>query len=114
MNENLDINAIRQLLNRSLSQLDQKTLAGLQGARRHALQYASVHTPSPVLAWVDTHLRRHMPARHHAAAAWFAIALLVAGLLGGIGYYWQQANDNSDQVDIAILTDDLPISYYVD
>jgi Protein of unknown function (DUF3619) len=114
MNENLDFKAIRQLLNRSLSQLDQTTLAELHAARRHALQHASFYAPSVVLTWVDTHVLRHIPARRHAAATWFAAALLVIGLLGGISYYWQQANDNSVDVDIAILTDDLPINYYVD
>jgi hypothetical protein len=113
MNENLDFKAIRQLLNRSLMQLDQSTLDKLQEARRHALQHASSYAPSMVLTWVDTHVLRHIPAKRHAAAAWFAVALLVIGLLGGISYYWQQANDNSDEVDIAILTDDLPINYYI-
>ena len=40
--------------------------------------------------------------------------LLAASLFSGITY-WQQAIDNdTGDVDIAILTDDLPIQYYVD
>jgi len=40
--------------------------------------------------------------------------LLAASLFSGIAY-WQHVmdNDTSDE-DIAILTDDLPIQYYVD
>lgn len=43
----------------------------------------------------------------------FAAALLLIGLIGGAGYYWQQMYDNGDESDIAILTDDMPINYYV-
>lgn len=113
MKENLDTDTVRQLLNHSLSQIDQATLSRLREARNQALTHTPAHAQSPVLAWIDTRLHRLLPAKHHATA-WVAMALLVAGLLGGIGYYWQQSHDNNIAVDIAILTDDLPINYYVD
>ncbi len=103
MNENLNIDAIRQLLNRSLGQLDQPTLDRLREARVAALARAPART-SP--SWRAFTIR-------HAMATRFATALLVVGLLGGIGYYWQQSYDNNAEADIAILTDDMPINYYV-
>jgi uncharacterized protein HemX len=112
MNEHMNNDGIRQLLDRSLSQLDQSTLARLREARQHAVRRAA-HSQSPAQAWLDTHFSRFIP-RRHATATWVAITLLIAVLLGSAGYYWQQTSDADTAVDIAILTDDLPISYYVD
>jgi hypothetical protein len=41
------------------------------------------------------------------------VALLIALMVGGALYWQQQAYDHDD-VDIAILTDDLPIDVYLD
>ncbi len=113
MNENLNPDAIRQLLNRSLAQLDEDTLARLRAARQRALQRASDRERSPIRAWISEHMYANAFVLRHAMAAKFAAALLVIGLVGGIGYYWEQIYDNSDEADIAILTDELPINYYV-
>jgi hypothetical protein len=114
MKENLNIDAIRQLLDRSASQIDQTTLSRLHEVRSQALTRVPTHVQSPVLAWIDTHFRYFMPAKRHAIATWIAVVLLIAALLGGIDIYWQQSYDKNAAVDIAILTDDLPINYYVD
>lgn len=104
MNENLNPDTIRQLLNRSLDQLDQTTLSSLRRARAHALQRHA--TGSAYGRW-------QLVATHNAAVAWFAAVLLVIGLSGGVTYYWQQTQDNSE-IDLAILTDDMPIDVYTD
>jgi len=104
MNENLNLDAIRQLLNRSLGQLDQPALASLRHAREQALQR---HTPGGVYG------RWQLVATRNAAVAWFAAVLMVIGLSGGVTYYWQQTQDNSE-IDLAILTDDMPVDVYVD
>ena len=104
MNENLNLDAIRQLLNRSLGQLDQPTLASLRKAREQTLLH---HAHS------GGHARWKLGARRNAAVTWFATLLLVVSLFGGVTYYWQQTHDNSD-IDLAILTDDMPIDVYVD
>ena len=107
--DKLNTGAIRQLLNRSLAQLDGRTLDGLRTAREHALQrHASARARSPLHATLSSYLLWHTPALR------FASVLLVVGLIGSVGYYWQQSQDNSEDVDIAILTDDLPINYYTD
>lgn len=113
MNEHMKPDAIRQLLNRSAAQLDQDTLARLREARQRALQRAAERANSPLRGWIGAHLRGNAPIRRHSIATRFAAALLLIGLIGGAGYYWQQMYDNSDESDIAILTDDMPINYYV-
>ncbi len=112
MNDHLNPDAVRQLLNRSLAQLDQDTLSRLRSARELALQRASAHPASRLRAWFGVRVNPAFFWRH-AMATRLAGALLVACLVGGAGYYWQQTNDNGDEADIAILTDDLPINYYV-
>ncbi|HMC13295.1 MAG TPA: DUF3619 family protein [Gallionellaceae bacterium] len=104
MNENLNLDAIRQLLNRSLGQLDQPTLASLRKAREQALLR---HTHS------GAHARWKLGTKRYAAVTWFATLLLVVSLFGGVTYYWQQTHDNSE-IDLAILTDDMPIDVYVE
>lgn len=101
MNNYLNTETIRQLLNRSAGQLAPQTLAGLRAARaqallRHAPEKTSRH-------WLSTRGRR--------MAAAFATVLVTVSLFGGIAYYWQQ-QDSSD-VDMAILTDDMPVDVYV-
>ncbi len=102
MTEKLNIEAIRQLLNRSQAQLDDATLACLRKAREQALLR---HAPG-----VHTHWR--WAEMRHPAATWFATLLLAICLFGGVTYYWQQTHDNSE-IDLAILTDDMPVDVYV-
>ncbi len=115
MNENLKPEAVKQLLNRSLAQLDQPTLANLREARMHALErYEARRVMNPSLAWISDHIHWHASTHHHRTQFWIAAVLIVACLLGGIAY-WQQTTDNdTSDVDIEILTDDLPIHVYVD
>ncbi len=103
MTENLNIEATRQLLNRSLGQLDQSTLASLRQAREQALTRHSA---------AGAHVRWSLGTRHPSLATWLATVLVAIGLFGGVTYYWQQGRDSSD-VDLAILTDDLPADIYV-
>ncbi len=102
MNEYLDIENTRQLLNRSLGQLDQSTVAALREARERALSRHAAHERAQ---WGFGSVRR-------PAATWLATLLIVAGVFGGMAYYWQQTHDNSE-TDLAILTDDMPADVYV-
>ncbi len=103
---------IGPLLDRSTAQLDHDTLDRLRDARRVALQHQRAAQQVPVLAWLHEHglAHHHKHKSHH----WGMIALLVIVLFSGV-IYWQQAyeHDHSD-IDIAILTDDLPVDMYVD
>jgi non-ribosomal peptide synthetase component F len=115
MSMKLNTKEIKQLLNRSAAQLDNGTLDKLQSARRTALQYQQTEQQAPVLAWLTEHgVIHHHSAPFHKAYNLGMAALLLALLVGG-ALYWQQSydHDHSD-IDIAILTDDLPVDMYVD
>jgi hypothetical protein len=115
MNRKLNTKEIQQLLNRSAAQLDKGTLDKLQSARRTALQYQQREQQAPVLAWLTEHgVIHHHSTPFHKAYNLGMVALLIVLLVGG-ALYWQQSyeHDHSD-IDIAILTDDLPVDMYVD
>jgi Protein of unknown function (DUF3619) len=116
MNRELNLERVRQLLNRSTAQLDETTLTLLCEARTHALeQHASRHAHT--LAF----LGHGKPAAHwyamgarHKPYLWAAGLLLVACIVSGIAYWQKVPNKDTSDVDIAILTDDLPLQVYID
>ncbi len=118
MNENLNTESIRQLLNRSSCRLQQPALARLRDLRTQALARYDEHVNAPVFAWTgaaSTSLG-HTVSPHRGHYYYYcAAAVLLAALLFTGTTYWQHVteHDNSE-VDIAILTDDLPIDAYVD
>ena len=114
MDEKLDPEFIRQLLNCSLDRIDQSTLANLRSARQRALGHHEARSGTlPLFAWSDGHEIFHASAVRQRVY-WFGAILLAASLLGGIAY-WQQARDDASiDEEISILTDDLPIQYFVD
>jgi len=113
MEENWNPESISQLLNRSLLRLDQPMLACLRSARKQALdRYEARRAALPLFAWAGEHIIWHESA--HRRYYWIGAILLAASLFSGITY-WQQAMDSDTSAeDIAILTDDLPIQYYVE
>jgi hypothetical protein len=99
MNNYLNTDTIRQLLNRSAGQLSPKTVASLSAAREQALLR---HAPGKMgHHWLDNRSRRLATA--------FATLLITVSLFGGVAYYWQQQDSD---VDMAILTDDMPVDVY--
>ena len=115
MNKKLNTESIRQQLNRSSAQLDQSTLGRLREARAQALARYDARSTAPVFAWVGALTGNMHTANSHRSHYYLAIAVLLAAFLYSGATYWQHAadHDNSD-VDIAILTDELPIDAYVD
>lgn len=111
MDEKWNPELIKQLLNRSLAQLDQPTLARLRAARLQALnRYETRSATLPLFTWASDNVNWHASAHRHRIYYWRGAILLAAVLFSGIAY-WQQATDNdTSDVDIAILTDDLPHS----
>ena len=103
MNEYLNTDTVRQLLNRSAGQLDQPTLDCLRKAREQALLR---HAPDKKRArWADA---IRFGAKRHAVLTAFASLVLTISLAGGVAYYWSDTSD----LDIAILTDDVPVDVY--
>lgn len=107
--KSVNTESIRQLLNRSVARLDPPTLKHLVGVRTQALDRYGALATQPVFAWAGFGHFGHSRMHYWASAALLAFFLL------GAASYWQQTaeHDNSD-VDIAILTDDLPMDVYVD
>jgi hypothetical protein len=99
---------IGRLLDRSAGQLDRSTLNRLETVRHLALQKQRISGRAR-----DGELslgRLHLPGY---AFNWI-VAAVVAGLLVINLSYWNHTfeRDHSD-IDIAILTDDLPVDVYV-
>ena len=110
--KNMDPGKIAQLLNLSTQQLDASTLSALNSARQSALKRQTVHVPVLALGtgrethhWVPDSIQQ-----------WVVAGLLVATFMVGIGF-WHNINVKEPQaveLDVAILTDDLPIEVFVD
>jgi len=117
MNQKLNTESIRQLLDRSSVRLDQPTVVKLRDAREQALARFDARGTAPAFApsfaWLGALTGSgHGSQRSHY---YWAAAVLFAALLFSTTTYWHHVteHDNSE-VDIAILTDDLPIDIYVD
>ncbi len=111
MNIKLSNKEIGGLLNRAAQQLDRPTLDELRTARQHALQNQRVASP----AWVSRNGLLHGQLQLSQRALNWIIVGVVASLLVINLTYWERTyeHDHSD-IDIAILTDDLPVDMFVD
>ena len=115
MNEKLNTESIRQLLNCSSAKLEQPALARLRAVRMKALARYDNRSTAPIFVLADNFSGSGHSSISHRSQYYWAFALLLAALFFGGVNYWQHAieHDNSE-VDLAILTDDLPIDAYVD
>lgn len=105
---------IVQYLDYGAEQIDQETARHLLSARESALShYRNKPEPAWGLAWVG-HAGVRFGGRRFDARYLIAIAVLAIGLVGAI--YWKHqapANDIAE-IDLGLLTDDLPINAYLD
>lgn len=103
--------AIARLLTRATEQLDDDTVAALRRARNFALKRQTLN--QPVFALSTGH-DIHWPIPH-TPHQWMAMAvLLIVMLAGGIGYWHHAQEYEMSHLDIAILTDDLPMEIFID
>lgn len=102
---------IGHLLNLSANQLDRDIANSLYVARQQALQRQRASTP----IWTNQNGLLHGHLRLSPRALNWVIAAVVVSLLAINLSYWNRMveRDHSD-IDIAILTDDLPVDMYVD
>lgn len=109
---NLNHEKIKHLLNRSVIRLEQPVLARLRNAQDLALLRYEARRASPTFAWAGNFTDAGgTPQKIRFLAA----AVLLAAILLGAASYWNQVADNdTSDVDIAILTDDLPMHVYID
>ncbi|MGC2166736.1 MAG: DUF3619 family protein [Gallionella sp.] len=110
MTSELDQGKIAQLLTQSSMQLDEDTLSKLADARHKALSRQRAHAPAAVLSggsWAH-HL---VP---HSANQWLVTGALVVLFLFSAEYLQHTQDQQISEIDVAILTDDLPIDVFVD
>lgn len=110
MSAELNPSKIKQLLNQSTMQLDQSTLSALGQARQKALDRQRVRVP----VFVPTTGRWTHNLLPHTAQQWLS-ALALAAIIAGSAGYWQHSQEQQiNELDVAILTDELPIEVFVD
>ena len=110
MNIKLDTNKIAQLLTLSTRQLNEATVSALASARRNALKRQTAHSPVYALTtgrWTHSLIP-------HSAQQWVVAGLLAAMLVVGTSFWHHVQEQQTDELDVAILTDDLPIEVFVD
>ena len=110
MTNELDPRKIAQLLTLSTRQLDESILSALVNARQNALKRQSVRAPVFTL---DTGHGTHSLIPD-SVQRWVVAGLLIATLAVGISYWQHIQEQQTDELDVAILTDELPIEVFVD
>lgn len=107
--------SIKALLTCSSNQLSSATLDKLRSSRTHALNRQRTYT-SPVLSWIYAHTG--LPVMHNLTRPLpllISSIMLAALLLGGGSIIDQYVNEHEiSEVDMAILTDEMPLHVYVD
>lgn len=110
MTDKLNHEKIARLLTQSSRQLDSGTLTALSKAREVALQRQTLRVPVFSLTtgrWAHFLL----PLSAHQ---WMPAVLLAVMFAVGAGYWHHAQEQQIDELDVAILTDDLPIEVFVD
>lgn len=107
INTQINTEQIARLLTQSAEQLNEPTVYALASARRNALQRQSSRSPVFMLA----------PARWVTAG--MAAGVLMVMLVGTGSYLHHEQQDQAREqqisdLDVAILTDELPIEVFVD
>ncbi len=105
---------IKQILDNSSKQLSPVVIERLRKSRSLALEHQRSYT-SPVLAWVGAHSGYFHASRFSKSVNLAFAVLFITCLLSGLAY-WHSYSKERDivDVDIAILTDDMPINVYLD
>ncbi|MEO8342231.1 MAG: DUF3619 family protein [Gallionella sp.] len=112
----LDPKKVAQLLTQSTRQLDDATLSALGNARQNAMKKQLVRAPFFAPTPASLHTSAGWTARllPHSAQPWIAAGLLAVLLGIGAGYWQHLEEQQIDELDVAILTDELPIEVFVD
>ena len=111
MNTNFNPDKIAQLLTQGTHELNADTLSALKRARLAALERQAAPEPAPVLALAHGWLHRLLP---HSTAQWWMAALLAASLTVVASCYHHTRDQQIGELDVAILTDELPLEVFVD
>lgn len=115
MKYDTNTNLIKELLNTSTTRIAPATLENLRNARTRALEHQRTRHSVPVLAWLGHHDGRHDSFHISKPYSWIIAVLFVACLISGASFWHSYTTEHEiNEVDIAILTDDLPIHALLD
>jgi hypothetical protein len=115
MTHDINTQKIRELLNISSSQLSPQTLEKLRIARTHALEHQRVSHSLPVLAWLGHHGSQKDSFHFSKSVNWAVAVIFAACLISGASYWHSYTTEHEiSEIDMAILTDDMPLHVYVD
>jgi len=107
MNIKVNHKEIAHLLDRSADRMDSDTAKALQLARHKALQHQRA-TPSAWMSWDGVLFG------HRRALNWGIAAIVTTLLLVNLTVWQRSPEHNRGHIDIAILTDEMPVDVYVD
>lgn len=103
----IDPKRIISILNKSTERLDTTTQHALQRARNRAM------ATKLSAGWHDGTMGLHLTSllgRH-----WLAMSVIAIALIAGSTSYWHHSQQHAaTHLDLAILTDDLPMEVFVD
>ena len=112
MNELYFTFKIKQHLNRGLQQLPPATVSRLANARELALQRQRVAEKRSVLATAGSFIQHHIDSLHLKQVL---LALAVAAGVATYTYWSAEQNIfELEEIDSALLADDLPVAAYAD
>lgn len=115
MKNDIDTQLIKELLNKSTSKIAPTTLGKLRGARTLALDHQRSQRSVPGLAWLGFNGGQHHSFHKSKSMNWAVAALFVACLISGATFWHNYTTEHEIcEVDVSILTDDLPIHVYLD
>lgn len=115
MKTEINTKLVKELLNSSTLQLSANTLEKLRGARTRALDQQRTQQSVPVLSWLGHQNSKHESFHKSKSMNWAIAALFLACVISGTTFWNNYTTEHEIcEVDIAILTDDMPIHIYLD
>lgn len=109
--QSIDPKRVTALLTHAASQLDDNTLTVLKRARGIALERQVSNQPVMVSS---SGLGMHWPISFSVRQWLMASLLVMAVLIGYMGYWHHEQESEISQTDVAILTDDMPLEVFID
>jgi len=110
--QDLNHTRIAELLTQSSEQLDNRIVSSLRQARAVALQKQRLREPVLSLSTIGHRVHALMP---HSTHQWLATTMLLATIIVSVTSYCQYSQEHQgSHLDIAILTDDLPMEVFID
>ena len=116
MKSDINTQKIKELLNAATMQIAPETLDKLRMARTRALDHQHIRQSVPVLAWLGGNHSGQNETHHLSKPMlWLMGAVLAVSLMSSAMVYRNYLIEHEiNDVDIAILTDDMPINVYLD